>query len=63
MTAPSETDAQHLGVLWMLKLDSGLPGSPDPATKTVNEALPKRGPTLAGFFRGRIGGPRRTTVP
>lgn len=30
MTNPSETDVQHLGILWMLRLDGPLPGSPQP---------------------------------
>jgi len=28
MTLSSETDVQHLGILWMLRLDRSLPGSP-----------------------------------
>lgn len=30
MTTPSETGVQHLGILWMLRLDRPLPGSPQP---------------------------------
>ena len=30
MTNSSETDAQHLGILWMLRLDRPLPDSPQP---------------------------------
>ena len=35
MTNPAQTDVQHLGILWMLRLDRPLPGSPEPRLPVI----------------------------